>query len=148
MSESKVTDKKDSMEVNEFHDIYDDIRLAAAKQVQQNIQDLIDEWWINKNLTEEQKIRKEELFPNGKPTADEFLITFVKYAREKPEFKKLQEEIEKKKRKRQTIKDVLYVAFIILFLLAATIYFCILEKNDATKGSQSRSPAFMDSLGW
>ncbi len=135
----KAIDKKDGTEISEYHDIYDDINLAAAKQAQQNIQDVIDEWWSNDNLTEEEQIKKNELFPNGKPTADEFLITFVKYARTKPDFKKLQEEIEKKKQKRQTIKDALFVAFIILSLLAAAIYLCILEKNDTTKGSQTET---------
>ena len=39
----KAIDKKDGTEVNERHDTYDDIDLAAAKQVQQNVQDVVDE---------------------------------------------------------------------------------------------------------
>lgn len=81
MNKSKGTDKKDNTEISEDPDTYDDANLAAARQVEQNIQDLIDEWWINKNLTEDQQKLRNELFPNGKPSADEFLITFVKYAR-------------------------------------------------------------------
>lgn len=77
--------KKDNTEANEYKDTNNDKELAGAMQVQQNIQDVVDEWWSNDNITEEQQLIKNKLFPNGKPTADEFLITFVKYAREKPE---------------------------------------------------------------
>lgn len=73
--------KKDNTEANEYKDTNNDKELAGAMQVQQNIQDVVDEWWSNDNITEEQQLIKNKLFPNGKPTADEFLITFVKYAR-------------------------------------------------------------------
>lgn len=43
MSKFKGTDKKDNMELNECHGTYDDINLETAKQVQQNIQDIVDE---------------------------------------------------------------------------------------------------------
>lgn len=89
--------KKDRREANECKDTDNDKNLAEAMQVKQNIQDVIDEWWNNNNLTQKQQLIKNKLFPNGKPDSDEFLITFVKYAREKPEFKKLQEEIDRKK---------------------------------------------------
>ena len=92
----KGINKKYNTKENEFHDKYNDINLDGARQVKQDIQDVIDEWWNNDNLTEEQQLIKNKLFPNGKPDSDKFLITFVKYAREKPEFKKLQEEIERK----------------------------------------------------
>ena len=92
----KGINKKDHTEANEWKDTDSDKNLAGARQVEQNIQDVIDEWWNNDNLTEEQQLIKNKLFPNGKPDSDKFLITFVKYAREKPEFKKLQEEIERK----------------------------------------------------
>lgn len=88
MNKSKGIDKKDNTELNEF---YDD-NLDGARQVRQNIQDLIDEWWKNDHLTEEQQIRKNELFPNGKPSADEFILALVKHARKDPKFKKLKEE--------------------------------------------------------
>ena len=86
----KGINKKDHTEANEWKDIDSDKNLAGARQAHQNIQDVIDEWWNNDNLTEEQQLIKNKLFPNGKPTSDEFLIIFVKYAREKPKFKKLQ----------------------------------------------------------
>lgn len=138
MNKSKGIDKKDNTEVNEF---YDD-SLEGARQVRQNIQDLIDEWWENNHLTEEQQIRKNELFPNGKPSADEFILALVKHARKDPEFKKLEEEAEKKERKRQIIKDVLLGIFIFLSLLLVTIHISIMEKNDANKFSQTEISSF------
>lgn len=140
--------KKDHTEANECKNTDNDKELAGAMQVQQNIQDVVDEWWSNDNLTEEQQLIKNKLFPNGKPTADEFLITFVKYARAKPEYKKLQEEIERKKRKRQTIKDVLSVTVVILLLLASAIYFGILEKNEAQKNSKTVTSTSMQAYWW
>lgn len=142
----KSIDKKDSTEVNEYH-AYDDIDLETAKQVQQNIQDVVDEWWSNDNLTEEQQIKKNELFPNGKPCADEFLITFVKYARESPEFKKLQEEIEKKKRRREIIEALLMIA---VLLISALLLHCLFEndKSDNAKEYRTGTSTFMKDYWW
>ncbi len=144
----KGINKKYNTKENEYHDKYNDINLAGARQVEQNIQDIIDEWWNNDNLTEEQQLIKNKLFPNGKPASDEFLITFVKYAREKPEFKKLQEEIERKKRKRQTIKNVIFLAFIFLFMLLVSIHISIMEKNETKKGSQTETSISMKGCWW
>lgn len=99
-------------------------------------------------MTEEQQLIKNKLFPNGKPDSDEFLITFVKYAREKPEFKKLQEEIEKKKRKRQTIKDVLFTVFIFFLMLLMAIHILIMEKNKAQKNSKTGTSTSMQDYWW
>lgn len=143
MDKFKETYKKDSSGINECQDIYDDVDLSGARQVQHNIQDVVDEWWSNNNLTEEQQIRKKELFPNEKPSADEFLITFVEHVRNDPKFQKMQEEIEKKKRKRQIIKDVLLVSLAILLLLFVTIHLCTLEKNNHKKDSQTETSTSM-----
>ena len=148
MDKFKEIDKEGSTEADEYQDVYDDVDLSGTKQVKQNIQDVVDEWWSNDNLTEEQQLIKNKLFPNGKPASDEFLITFVKYAREKPEFKKLQEEIERKKRKRQTIKDVIFLAFIFLFMLLVSIHISIMEKNETKKGSQTETSISMKGCWW
>ncbi len=148
MDKFKETDKKDHTEISEDPDTYDDANLAAARQVQQNIQDLIDEWWINNNLTEEQQKLRNELFPNGKPTTDEFLKKLVEDARKDPKFKAIMEKAEKKKRRYEIIKDVLLAAFIFLLMLLVSIHIFIMEKNDTTKDSQSRSHSFMGGWGW
>ena len=144
----KGINKKDHTEANEWKDTDSDKNLDGARQVEQNIQDVIDEWWNNDNLTEEQQLIKNKLFPNGKPDSDKFLITFVKYAREKPEFKKLQEEIERKKRKRQTIKDVIFLAFIFLFMLLVSIHISIMEKNNSKEGSQAGKSTSVETYWW
>ena len=144
----KGINKKDHTEANEWKDTDSDKNLAGAMQVEQNIQDVVDEWWNNENLTEEHQLIKNKLFPNGKPTAAEFLITFVKYAREKPEFKKLQEEIERKKRKRQTIKDMIFLAFIFLFMLLVSIHISIMEKNNSKEGSQAGKSTSVETYWW
>ena len=144
----KGINKKDHTEANEWKDTDSDKNLDGARQVEQNIQDVIDEWWNNDNLTEEQQLIKNKLFPNGKPDSDEFLITFVKYAREKPEFKKLQEEIERKKRKRQTIKDMIFLAFIFLFMLLVSIHISIMEKNNSKEGSQAGKSTSVETYWW
>ena len=144
----KGINKKDHTEANEWKDTDSDKNLDGARQVEQNIQDVIDEWWNNDNLTEEQQLIKNKLFPNGKPDSDKFLITFVKYAREKPEFKKLQEEIERKKRKRQTIKDMIFLAFIFLFMLLVSIHISIMEKNNSKEGSQAGKSTSVETYWW
>jgi len=116
--------------------------------VKQNIQDVVDEWWSNDNLTEEQQICKKELFPNGKPSADEFLIELVEDTKKDPEFQKMQEEIEKKARKREIIKDVLLLAFILLVILVVLIHISIMEKNDAMKDPQTETATSMKDYWW
>ena len=143
----KAIDKKDNMEANECKDTDEDKNLAVARQVQQNIQDVIDEWWSNDNLTEEQQIKKNELFPNGKPSSDEFLITFVKYSREKPAFKKLQEEIEKKKRRHKIIEALMMIA---VLLISALLLHCLFEndKSDNAKEYRTGRSTFMKDYWW
>lgn len=51
--------------------------------------------------------------------------------------------MENKERKRQIIKDVLFVVFIFLFLLLVSIHTSIMEKNDAKEGSQTETSTFM-----
>lgn len=143
MNKSKGINKKDNTEVNEF---YDD-NLDGARQVRQNIQDLIDEWWENDHLTEEQQIRKNELFPNEKPSADEFILALVKHARKDPKFKKLKEEAEKKERKRQIIKDVLLGIFIFLSLLLVTIHISIMKKMMPINSLKQKHPHLQKTSG-
>ena len=148
MDKFKEIDKEGSTEADEYQDVYDDVDLSGTKQVKQNIQDVVDEWWSNDNLTEEQQICKKELFPNGKPSADEFLIELVEDTKKDPEFQKMQEEIEMKARKREIIKDVLLLAFILLVILVVSIHISIMEKNDAMKDPQTETATSMKDYWW
>lgn len=62
----------------------------------------------------------------------------MKHARKDPELKKLKEGIEKKERKRQTIRDVLSVAFVILLAVSVS-NFLYIGKNEPKKTSQTET---------
>lgn len=71
----------------------------------------------------------------------------MKYAREKPEFKKLQEEIEKKKRRRAIIEALLMIA---VLLISALLLHCLFENDKADNNKESRTgtSTFMKDYWW